>query len=416
MSSGQPPPIPPHGPRHQPVQWNADQTDMSCHRLTPEQLSRKLASRQSHNLALARATLLSAGAQSGQPLTPALAARLRAATEQSLDSVIAECNAAVVTSRRIRQNADDILETDSATTDNTDPSSGMDNPVSTNATSAVSLSQSKENGLLPDCNGIQQSGSVSESSKESRDVRSSSAPPSIATRLTMLPLIASNGSNTSTYSSISSILRNNKPRNSDRLHRNIGSSSGSGNDVPRSSRGSAESNDTPGSGDDSSSNCVRSGPETGIALCASENTSDTASSHDVNSVTAATRASNSSTAGCAVASRSSDEPSSSAFFSAHPSNETSGYSASNSCSQFRYTENLEAARLEHEKELEKLKEECEVDSPPAERFAEVLNLSQCQEQPQHQYLEDRQYQEQQHQHPHGNLDKTLKVGYARLSK
>ena len=60
----------------------SDQSDLSCHRLTAEELSQKLSSRQSHNVAIARATLLSAGAQTNQPFTPALAARLRAATEQ----------------------------------------------------------------------------------------------------------------------------------------------------------------------------------------------------------------------------------------------------------------------------------------------------------------------------------------------
>jgi len=53
--------------------------------MTPEELTRKLASRQSQNIAIARATLMNAGANNNgqhQPFTPALAARLRAATEQ----------------------------------------------------------------------------------------------------------------------------------------------------------------------------------------------------------------------------------------------------------------------------------------------------------------------------------------------
>ena len=60
--------------------FQSEQTDLSRHRLTSEELAKKLAARQSNNLALARATLMNANVN--QPLTPALAARLRAATEQ----------------------------------------------------------------------------------------------------------------------------------------------------------------------------------------------------------------------------------------------------------------------------------------------------------------------------------------------
>ena len=66
-------------------------------------------------------------------------------------------------------------------------------------------------------------------------------------------------------------------------------------------------------------------------------------------------------------------------------------SYSTSLSDIQYTKDPEEARLEHEKELERLKEDCQVDSPPIENLQEVLKIS------------------SQDQLTNRNLDKTLEV-------
>ena len=63
--------------------------------------------------------------------------------------------------------------------------------------------------------------------------------------------------------------------------------------------------------------------------------------------------------------------------------------------EIQYTKDPEEARIEHEKELERLKEDCEVDSPPIESLQEVLKLTQQQALPQNPQSR--------------NLDKTLEV-------
>ncbi|XP_068206729.1 uncharacterized protein [Palaemon carinicauda] len=86
--------------------WDDTVHDLASMRLTPAELARKLASRQSSNLVLARAQLLEQSRRPGSHnpnLPPALAARLQAARQQSVDSVLAQSNAMLLASQKIRQ-------------------------------------------------------------------------------------------------------------------------------------------------------------------------------------------------------------------------------------------------------------------------------------------------------------------------
>ncbi|XP_064082243.1 uncharacterized protein LOC135198518 isoform X2 [Macrobrachium nipponense] len=86
--------------------WDDTVHDLASMRLTPAELARKLASRQSSNLVLARAQLLEQSRRPGSHnpnLPPALAARLQAARQQTVDSVLAQSNAMLLASQKIRQ-------------------------------------------------------------------------------------------------------------------------------------------------------------------------------------------------------------------------------------------------------------------------------------------------------------------------
>ncbi|MPC18895.1 hypothetical protein E2C01_011792 [Portunus trituberculatus] len=76
-------------------------------RLTPAELARKLASRQSTNMMLARAQLLEKSRRSGSqgPLSlPAnLATRLQAARQQSVESILAQSSTTLLASQKVRQ-------------------------------------------------------------------------------------------------------------------------------------------------------------------------------------------------------------------------------------------------------------------------------------------------------------------------
>ncbi|KAF2353405.1 hypothetical protein FHG87_015842 [Trinorchestia longiramus] len=418
MSSNEPPPVPPHGPRRQQVQWNSDQTDMSCHRLTAEQLSRKLASRQSHNLALARATLLSAGAQSRQPLTPALTARLRAATEQSLDSVIAECNAAVNNSQRIRQamgvDAEDppsasSTDGDSCVTQDAELSSTLESsnaPAASNGSSAFNSLEFRESNLsdeMTHCNGLvhqpldgaaRGKTPTNETSCDfSKEVRSSSAPPhstvsSLASHsltgmrlsASKLPLIATNGngSNTNTYSSISSILRS----KTSRTHSTDKKSATSQLSELLYRKGIT----SPGAAGEDDKDTSEEGP---LASAGPANSIRCSTGLDMDGGMSGIGISSSSSGiSCGLSGAGTNSSLSGTGTSSSGINSTCMSSSSSGLSHFQYTKNLEEARLEHEKELQKLKEECEVDSPPVEKMAEVLKIT---------------------EQPNRNLDKTLQL-------
>ncbi|KAK7086102.1 hypothetical protein SK128_010807 [Halocaridina rubra] len=86
--------------------WDDTVHDLASMRLTPAELARKLASRQSSNLVLARAQLLEQSRKPGSHspnLPPSLAARLQAARQQSIDSILAQSNATLMASQKIRQ-------------------------------------------------------------------------------------------------------------------------------------------------------------------------------------------------------------------------------------------------------------------------------------------------------------------------
>ena len=51
-----------------------------------------------------------------------------------------------------------------------------------------------------------------------------------------------------------------------------------------------------------------------------------------------------------------------------------GGSAAGGATEYQYTKDPEEARIEHEKELQRLKEDCEVESPPVETLQEVLKI------------------------------------------
>lgn len=76
-------------------------------RLTPAELARKLASRQSTNMMLARAQLLERSRRSGSQgplsLPPNLASRLQAARQQSVESILAQSSNTLLASQKVRQ-------------------------------------------------------------------------------------------------------------------------------------------------------------------------------------------------------------------------------------------------------------------------------------------------------------------------
>ncbi|XP_050711527.1 putative uncharacterized protein DDB_G0291608 [Eriocheir sinensis] len=85
--------------------WDDTVQDLASMRLTPAELARKLASRQSTNMALARAQLLDQSRRSGPQslfLPPVLAARLQA-RQQSVDSILAQSNSTLLASQKVRQ-------------------------------------------------------------------------------------------------------------------------------------------------------------------------------------------------------------------------------------------------------------------------------------------------------------------------
>ncbi|KAK3856637.1 hypothetical protein Pcinc_037049 [Petrolisthes cinctipes] len=90
-------------PNRPPV-WDDTVHDLASMRLTPAELARKLASRQSSNKVFARAQLLEQSRRSGSQglsLPPTLAARLQA-RQQSVDSILAQSNATLLASQKVR--------------------------------------------------------------------------------------------------------------------------------------------------------------------------------------------------------------------------------------------------------------------------------------------------------------------------
>ncbi|XP_071537336.1 uncharacterized protein [Panulirus ornatus] len=86
--------------------WDDTIHDLASMRLNQAELARKLASRQSSNKLLARAQLLEQSRWSGSyspNLPPALAARLQAARQQSVDFILAQSNSALMASQKMRQ-------------------------------------------------------------------------------------------------------------------------------------------------------------------------------------------------------------------------------------------------------------------------------------------------------------------------
>ncbi|XP_045625829.2 uncharacterized protein [Procambarus clarkii] len=86
--------------------WDDTVHDLASMRLTPAELARKLAARQSSNKVIARAHLLEQSRRTGSyspNLPPSLAARLQAARQQSVDSILAQSNAMLIASQRVRQ-------------------------------------------------------------------------------------------------------------------------------------------------------------------------------------------------------------------------------------------------------------------------------------------------------------------------
>ncbi|CAL4061905.1 unnamed protein product, partial [Meganyctiphanes norvegica] len=94
--------------------------DLASMRLSPGELARKLASRQSSNLVVARAQLLEQSrgvGHRGINLPPSLAARLQAARTQSVESIIAQSHATLVASQQLRQiDEGDIIRTQASRT------------------------------------------------------------------------------------------------------------------------------------------------------------------------------------------------------------------------------------------------------------------------------------------------------------
>ncbi|XP_053640320.2 uncharacterized protein [Cherax quadricarinatus] len=85
--------------------WDDTVHDLASMRLTPAELARKLAARQSSNKVIARAQLLEQSRRTGScspNLPPSLAARLQAARQQSVDSLLAQSNATLMASQRVR--------------------------------------------------------------------------------------------------------------------------------------------------------------------------------------------------------------------------------------------------------------------------------------------------------------------------
>ncbi|XP_037783961.1 putative uncharacterized protein DDB_G0291608 [Penaeus monodon] len=92
--------------KHNRPAWDDSVHDLTSMRLTPTELARKLASRQSSNLVLARAQLLEQSRRPGvhsPNLPPSLAARLQAARQQSVESILAQSSATLLTSQKVRQ-------------------------------------------------------------------------------------------------------------------------------------------------------------------------------------------------------------------------------------------------------------------------------------------------------------------------
>ncbi|KAG7177632.1 histone acetyltransferase KAT6A-like [Homarus americanus] len=85
--------------------WDDTVHDLASMRLTPAELARKLAARQSSNKVIARAQLLEQSRRPGSyspNLPPSLAARLQAARQQKVDSLLAQSNTTLLASQKIR--------------------------------------------------------------------------------------------------------------------------------------------------------------------------------------------------------------------------------------------------------------------------------------------------------------------------
>lgn len=96
----------PHKMRGTRPVWDDTVHDLASMRLSPGELARKLASRQSCNLVVARAQLLDQSrgvGHRGISLPPSLAARLQAARTQSVESIIAQSHATLMASQQLRQ-------------------------------------------------------------------------------------------------------------------------------------------------------------------------------------------------------------------------------------------------------------------------------------------------------------------------